>query len=241
MRAGVWLRLVIVVILVAVAITPAAASVRADTQGAAFSVVAADSAIASVVAKAAAPASAVSGTGTGLARNTTGLTAAVQELVAQSGASAGVTLIELGGPQPITWAINGTTVFAAASTYKLAALMMEAENVAAGKTDPNGAVCFEASDYEAGWFDDYMAGACYTRSELAWRAGSKSDNTAGHMLVRDLGGADALNAWAASAGATARSSLPTTPRPRMTWPPSGGPKPAEASAARRPRHGFTPC
>jgi beta-lactamase class A len=34
------------------------------------------------------------------------------------------------------------------------------------------------------------------------RAGIYSDNTAGHMLVRDVGGAAALNAWAAAIGAT---------------------------------------
>ncbi|TMD73368.1 MAG: serine hydrolase, partial [Chloroflexi bacterium] len=34
------------------------------------------------------------------------------------------------------------------------------------------------------------------------RAGLFSDNTAGHMLVRDLGGAGAVNAWAASEGVT---------------------------------------
>jgi beta-lactamase class A len=37
---------------------------------------------------------------------------------------------------------------------------------------------------------------------LAQRAGLYSDNTAGHMLVRDVGGAEALNAWAASQGAS---------------------------------------
>ena len=49
---------------------------------------------------------------------------------------------------------------------------------------------------------DYADGACFTRTQLAERAGLYSDNTAGHMLVRDLGGADALNSWAASVGAT---------------------------------------
>jgi beta-lactamase class A len=78
--------------------------------------------------------------------------------------------------------------------------MMEAQNIAAGLTDPNGYVCYQDDDYEAGWFDDYETGACFTRNELAWRAGNKSDNTAGHMLVRDVGGADVLNTWAASHG-----------------------------------------
>ena len=63
-------------------------------------------------------------------------------------------------------------------------------------------VCYEEADYEDGWFDDYVPGACFTRNELASRAGLYSDNTAGHMLVRDLGGSDALNAFARKHGAT---------------------------------------
>ena len=130
------------------------------------------------------------------------LVARTNQIITASGASVGVTLIELGGSNPLVWSYDGGGVFTAASTYKLAALMMEAQNIAAGQTDPNGLVCYEDADYEDGWFDDYEAGACFTRNELAWRAGNKSDNTAGHMLVRDVGGADALNAWAASHGAT---------------------------------------
>ena len=80
--------------------------------------------------------------------------------------------------------------------------MLEAENIASGKTDPNGYVCFQEADYEPGWFDDYDVGVCLTRNELAARAGIYSDNTAGHMLVRDVGGATVLNAWAASIGTT---------------------------------------
>ncbi len=130
------------------------------------------------------------------------LTAAVEPLVQESGGTVGIALIELGGTTRLVWSYNGSEVFTAASTYKLAALMMEAQNIAAGKTNPDGLVCYEVDDYEAGWFDDYADGTCFTRSELAQRAGLFSDNTAGHMLVRDLGGADALNSWAASAGAT---------------------------------------
>jgi beta-lactamase class A len=130
------------------------------------------------------------------------LAAAVQQAIASSGASVGVSLVELGGIDPLAWSANGSEVFTAASTYKLAALMLEAENIAAGSTDPNGVVCFQPDDYEAGWFDDYTDGACFTRNELAMRAGTYSDNTAGHMLVRDVGGAGVLNAWAASLGAT---------------------------------------
>ena len=137
-----------------------------------------------------------------VARDVTELAVAVDAEITASGATAGVTLIELGGTDPVSWSVNGEEVFTAASTYKLAALMLEAENIAEGKTDPNGAVCFEPGDYESGWFDDYDVGVCFTRTELAVRAGIYSDNTAGHMLVRDVGGAAVLNAWAASIGLT---------------------------------------
>jgi beta-lactamase class A len=126
----------------------------------------------------------------------------VQQLVSSSGATVGVTLVELADPHPLRWSLNGAAVFNAASTYKLVALMMEAENIATGQADPNGLVCFTPDDYEDGWFDDYAPGVCFTRNELASRAAKQSDNTAGHMLVRDVGGPDALNAWATAAGAT---------------------------------------
>jgi beta-lactamase class A len=130
------------------------------------------------------------------------LTIGIESLIASSGASVGMTLIELGGAAPAVRSVNGAEVFTAASTYKLAALMLEAQGIAAGTKDSNGLVCFQVDDYESGWYDDYADGSCFTRNELAQRAGIDSDNTAGHMLVRDVGGAAALNAWAASAGAT---------------------------------------
>src|ERR1700694_2769179 len=130
------------------------------------------------------------------------LTISIDAVIAASGASVAVTLIELGGATPAVRSGNGSEVFTAASTYKLAALMLEAEDIATGTKDPNGVICFQADDYESGWFDDYVDGSCFTRTELAMRAGLYSDNTAGHMLVRDVGGAGALNAWAASEGAT---------------------------------------
>jgi beta-lactamase class A len=129
------------------------------------------------------------------------LTIAIQAIVASSGTSVGMALIELAAATPVVRSVNGTEVFSAASTYKLAALMLEAENIAVGTADPNGFVCFRPDDYESGWFDDYADGSCFTRNELAMRAGVYSDNTAGHMLVRDVGGAAELNAWAAAAGA----------------------------------------
>jgi beta-lactamase class A len=134
------------------------------------------------------------------ARDSTALVAALQQLVADTGAAVSVTVVELGGSDPLTWSLDGGAVFTAASTYKLVALMMEAQNIASGTTDPNGLVCYQDSDYEAGWFDDYGPGVCFTRNVLASRAAQQSDNTAGHMLVRDVGGVDALNAWAAYVG-----------------------------------------
>jgi beta-lactamase class A len=136
------------------------------------------------------------------ARDSSVLVAALQQLVADSGASVGVAVVELGGTDALTWSVDAGSVFTAASTYKLVALMMEAQNIASGAADPNGMICYQDSDYEAGWFDDYAPGVCFTRDELASRAARQSDNTAGHMLVRDLGGAAALNAWAASVGTT---------------------------------------
>ncbi len=135
-------------------------------------------------------------------RDPNSLIAALQQLISGSGAAVGVTVVELGGSDPLTWSVDAGAVFTAASTYKLVALMMEAQGIASGRIDPNGVVCYEPDDYEAGWFDDYAPGVCFTRNELASRAAKQSDNTAGHMLVRDVGGADALNAWAAAEGAT---------------------------------------
>jgi beta-lactamase class A len=138
-------------------------------------------------------------------RDAAALGVAIAALEAVGGAAVGVSLVELAGTLPLSWSSNGTGVFSAASTYKLAALMIEAQRIAAGTTDPNGLVYFEEADYEDGVFDDYTAGAGFTRSELAYRAAHFSDNTAGHMLVRDIGGAVALNAWAAALGATGSS------------------------------------
>jgi len=125
----------------------------------------------------------------------------VARIIAASGGNVGVTLIELGGPVPSSWSTRGSTPMDAASTYKLPALMAEAQLVAEKRINPAGRVCFEDSDWEDGWYDDYSAGDCYSRNVLANRAGIDSDNTAGHMLVRDVGGAEALNSYAAGLGA----------------------------------------
>src|SRR5260370_31187739 len=121
-------------------------------------------------------------------RDASAVLVALQQLVAGSGATVGVTVVERGGTDQLAWSVDGDAVFTAASTYKLVALMMEAQNIAAGTTDPSGLVCYIPSDYEAGWFDDYSPGACFTRNELASRAAKEADNTSGHMRVRDSGG-----------------------------------------------------
>jgi beta-lactamase class A len=126
----------------------------------------------------------------------------VQNLAGGVNASIGVTLIELGGRQPRTWSYNGGGQFTAASTYKLPTLMANAQAIASGRASGSDQICFQDADYEDGAFGDYYPGACYSRNELAWRAGHYSDNTAAHMLVRDLGGSAGLNSYAAQHGAT---------------------------------------
>src|SRR6202035_153513 len=65
-----------------------------------------------------------------VARDVSRLTLTIDALVASSGGVASVTMVELGGGEPASWSVNGDQVFTAASTYKLAALMLEAENIA---------------------------------------------------------------------------------------------------------------
>src|SRR5207245_406641 len=120
----------------------------------------------------------------------------LQQLAVASGGTVGVSVVELGGSDQLSWSFGGDAVITAASTYKLVALMMEAQSIAAGTTDPNGIVCFAPSDHEAGWFDDYEPGACFTRTELASSAATPSDATAGPLLMRELRPPEALNAWA---------------------------------------------
>ena len=146
-------------------------------------------------------------------------TAALQKLAADlnriasaGGARASVTLVELTGTAPLAlWSIKGATTWQADSTYKLPLLMAEAQGIASGKLKATDSLCYKSSDYEAGWYDDYAPGKCYTRQVLATRVGHFSDNTAAHILVRYLGGSTALNAYAKSMGAAAsKFFLPNT-------------------------------
>jgi beta-lactamase class A len=121
--------------------------------------------------------------------------------IAGSGAQVGVVLTEMSGRVRRTLAINPDESFTAASTYKLALLMAEAQLIAEGRAAAGDQVCYEPDDWEDGWFTDYGPGSCYSRQDLAARVGEFSDNTAAHMLVRDMGGPDALNAYAHANGA----------------------------------------
>jgi beta-lactamase class A len=127
----------------------------------------------------------------------------LQAIAAQSGAQVTISLQELSGPRRNSFSLNGNHSFYAASAYKVPLLMAEAQQIAAGEASRSDVLCFEAGDAEDGWFTDYADGSCFTRDELAVRTGRYSDNTAAHILVRDLGGADALNAYAKSIGMTA--------------------------------------
>lgn len=121
-------------------------------------------------------------------------------MAGRSGSQVAIDLEELSGPRRISFSMNGTQTFYAASSYKLPLLMAEAGQIAAGQVSPGDVLCYDPSDQEDGWFTDYDIGTCFTRQELATRAGRYSDNTAAHILVRYLGGPDALNQYARSAG-----------------------------------------
>jgi beta-lactamase class A len=126
----------------------------------------------------------------------------VGSIVDESGGSAAVSLVELAGDQPQTWSTSGDTELVAASTYKLPLLMMESQEIAAGREGSSDLLCYEDDDWEDGWYTDYQPGECYTRAELMRRIGQDSDNTAAHILVRYEGSSTALNAYAAQHGAT---------------------------------------
>ncbi|TMF29191.1 MAG: serine hydrolase, partial [Chloroflexi bacterium] len=127
----------------------------------------------------------------------------LEAMVARSDARVGISLQELSGPRRNNLSLGGGASFTAASAYKLPLLMAEAQQIASGKASGADVLCFVAGDAEDGWFNDYDLGSCFTRDELSLRAGRYSDNTAARILVRYLGGADALNAYAKSIGMTA--------------------------------------
>jgi beta-lactamase class A len=135
-------------------------------------------------------------------------------IAAKSGARVGISLQELSGPRRTSLSLNGNQSFYAASAYKLPLLMAEAQQIASGKASRFDVLCFDPSDAEDGWFTDYDTGSCYSRNDLALRAGRYSDNTAAHILVRYLGGPDALNRYATSIGMKASALwIPNTTTP----------------------------
>jgi beta-lactamase class A len=137
-----------------------------------------------------------------MASTGSGLLADLQQVAASTRARVGVVVVDLRGSQPQRTEFNASLTFTAASTYKFPALMANAERIAAGTMKPSDRICFRASEAEDGWFADYQPGECFTRQTIAARAGTYSDNTSGHMLVDNLGGAKALNSYARSRGAT---------------------------------------
>ena len=127
----------------------------------------------------------------------------LETIAARSGARVGISLQELSGPRRNNLSLGGGASFTAASAYKVPLLMAEAQQIASGQARGADVLCFDPGDAEDGWFDDYDLGSCFTRDELSLRAGRYSDNTAARILVRYLGGADALNTYAKSIGMTA--------------------------------------
>lgn len=135
-------------------------------------------------------------------------------IAAQSGAQVGIGLQELSGPRRNAYSLNGNQSFYAASAYKVPLLMAEAQQIVSGQANRSDVLCFDPTDAEDGWFDDYDVGSCFTRDELALRTGRYSDNTAAHILVRYLGGPDALNSYAKSIGMGASALwIPNTTTP----------------------------
>jgi beta-lactamase class A len=130
------------------------------------------------------------------------LTAKLNGIISNSTARVAVTVVDLGAKPATRVDIGGTDDFEAGSTYKLPVLMANAENIASGAYKASDKICFKDDEGEDGWFDDYSSGSCFTRQTLAMRAGRYSDNTAGHMLVDNLGGGDALNVYAKRRGAS---------------------------------------
>ena len=145
----------------------------------------------------------------------------LETMAARSGARVGISLQELSGPRRNNLSVGGGATFTAASAYKVPLLMAEAQRIASGQARGADVLCFNPGDAEDGWFDDYDLGSCFTRDELSLRAGRYSDNTAARILVRYLGGADALNAYAKSIGMTASVLwVPNTTTPddlRAAW------------------------
>jgi beta-lactamase class A len=129
------------------------------------------------------------------------LKAKLAGIVAATDGHVGIEVVDLKARPQIRVRVNADDTFDAASTYKLPLLMANAEAIASGTYKTSDRICFQSSEQEDGWFEDYNDGDCFTRQTLAMRVGKYSDNTAAHMLLDNLGGATPLNAYAQSRGA----------------------------------------
>jgi beta-lactamase class A len=129
------------------------------------------------------------------------LNAQLAAIVVASGGHVGVEVVDLKSTPRVRVRLNADDTFDAASTYKLPLLMANAESIAGGAYKASDRICFHSSEEEDGWFEDYNDGDCFTRQALAERVGKYSDNTAAHMLLDNLGGGSALNAYARRRGA----------------------------------------
>jgi beta-lactamase class A len=134
-------------------------------------------------------------------RNPQALLGSLEAAIAASGAAVSVDVVDLRRQQAVS--IQPAVSWTAASTYKLPLLMDETDLIARGKAAAGDSLCYTDADYEDGYYGDYSDGECFTRLELMTRVGHDSDNTAAHILVRYLGGAAALNAFAKANGAVA--------------------------------------
>ncbi|MFN2569417.1 MAG: serine hydrolase [Candidatus Dormibacteria bacterium] len=132
------------------------------------------------------------------------VTADLQRMAASTGPHAIVSIAwrETGGTAPRRYSLRGGDRVFAASTYKLPLLVETARRVSAGRASWKDSICFSAEDAEDSSFYEDYEGRCPSRQVLAERTGRYSDNTAAHMLTRDLGGPAALNAAARRMGAT---------------------------------------
>lgn len=129
--------------------------------------------------------------------NLRGLAAEITAQAKQAGKEVGVTIINLNSGS--TWSMNGNWMTIAASTYKLPLLMDIAQGITDGRYSRTAVVCGIPSDVEVG--SPNYTGQCININALAYLVGHNSDNTAAHMLVRYIGGYNALNAYALQHGA----------------------------------------
>ncbi len=101
--------------------------------------------------------------------------------------------------------LQGNKTFAAASTIKVPVLVAFFQDVDAGKINLNDTLTLEAGDLGDGSGDlQYQQlGTTYTALEVATKMIEISDNTATNMIIRHLGGKEALNSRFRSWGLTA--------------------------------------